>query len=64
MNKCNQNVRLALQLYNVKQWELAEALGMAETTLCRKLRTELSPELAETMISLIKKLSAKSAEGR
>ena len=45
----NQKIRDAMKLHGVKQWELAKALGIGETTLCRKLRFELSPE-DQTMI--------------
>lgn len=63
MYKSNQDVRMAMRIHDVKQWELADALGMAEATLSRKLRTELSPELRTKMVSMIKKLAAKADEG-
>lgn len=63
MPKCNQEIRMTMMIYDVKQWELAESLGMAEATLSRKLRTELSPELKEKMIDLIKKIGARNERG-
>ena len=62
MRKRNEAVRMAMRIHDVKQWELAEALGMAEATLSRKLRTDLSPELQNAMIDLIKKIAAKEVE--
>ncbi len=38
----------------IKQYELAELLGLSETVLCRKLRKELPKEEKEKIIKLIK----------
>lgn len=59
MGKNNEPIRRALRVYDVKQWELAEAMKWAEATLCRKLRTELSPELQGEMLAKIKAIAAK-----
>lgn len=40
----NKEIRDSLKLSGVKQWELAERLGITEFTLSRKLRNELSLE--------------------
>ena len=46
-------IRNALKDANIKQWELAEMLGIAETTLCVKLRRELPDREQEQIMKLI-----------
>lgn len=43
-SKANQEVREALQNKGMKQWELADMLGISEFTLTRWLRKELTEE--------------------
>lgn len=59
MGKNNESVRKAMRVHDVKQWQLAEAMNMAEATLCRKLRTELSSEIQKEMLAKIKEIAAK-----
>ena len=40
----NEDLRKYREAAGVRQWELAEHLGMTEFTFCRKLRHELSKE--------------------
>lgn len=40
-------------------WELAEALGIADTTLSKKLRKELSIEEKERILGIIEDMSQK-----
>ena len=40
----NNAIRRAAKLHGVKLWEVAEALGMADSAFSRKLRHELSDE--------------------
>lgn len=47
-------IRTALKNANMKQWQLAELLGIHETTLCVKLRKELPKEEQERIVALIK----------
>lgn len=51
--KKNAKVRSAMKEANVKQWELAELMEIAETTLCKWMRKELPEELQEKMLQLI-----------
>ena len=37
-------IKAELERFGVKQWELADKLGMADTTLCRKLRKPVTDE--------------------
>lgn len=50
----NTMIRDALKKYGVRQWQLAEMLGIGEYTLCRKLRRELTKEEQERIVSIIK----------
>lgn len=53
--KANVEIRKALSEANIKQWELAEMMQIAETTLCRKLRKELPEDEKEEILDLINK---------
>jgi predicted XRE-type DNA-binding protein len=41
----------------IKQWQLAEALGISETHFSRKLRKELPEEEREKILSVIDQLT-------
>ena len=49
----NEMIRKALKDSGMKQWELAEMLGISEFTLSRKLRNELPQEEKERILNLI-----------
>lgn len=51
----NQKVRFALLENNMKQWELADLMGVSETVLSRRLRKELPEEEQERIVALIRK---------
>ncbi|MCR1905708.1 hypothetical protein [Intestinimonas butyriciproducens] len=53
----NQDIRRAAAGAGVRLWQIAEALGIADCSLSRKLRKELSAEEKERIFSIIKKLS-------
>lgn len=53
-DKANKEIRDALRIADMRQWELADALGISEFTLCSKLRRELEPETKEHILSIIK----------
>lgn len=57
----NQDIRLTAAGSGVKLWQVAEALGIADCSLSRKLRKELSKEEKERVFSIIKAISE---EGR
>lgn len=61
-NEANEAVRSTLRIQNKKQWELARALGIAEATLSRKLRTELPVEEQMEMVKLIEKIAAERGD--
>ena len=54
MNKTNMKIREALREANMKQWQLADVLGVHEKTLCCKLRHELSEDEQSRIIELIR----------
>ena len=49
----NKEIRDALAARNMSQWKLADALGIHEETLCRKLRRELPDDEKARLISAI-----------
>lgn len=50
----NEKVKEALKVQGLRQWELAEMLGISEQTICRRMRKELPPDEQEKIISVIK----------
>ena len=50
----NQEIREALNKANMKHWELADSLGIADSTLSRKLRHEITGEEKEKILSIIR----------
>lgn len=53
----NCDVKTVAKKKGVYLWQVAEALGMADTTLCRKLRKELTAGEKERIFSIIDQLS-------
>lgn len=53
----NSDIRFAAQEANIRLWQIAEALGIADCSLSRKLRRELSPEEKEHILQIIRELS-------
>ena len=53
----NQDVRRAAAGAGVKLWQIAEALGIADCSLSRKLRRELPDEEKKKIFSIIRDLS-------
>lgn len=53
----NQDVRLTAAGAGVKLWQIAEALGIADCSLSRKLRRELPAEEKDKIFSIIRELS-------
>jgi len=54
----NTEIRLAVVAANVKLWEVAEALGIADNSLSRKLRRELPDEEKKRILAVIERLKA------
>lgn len=54
----NIEIRLELTKKNMKQWQLAELLGVSESVICRRLRKELPKEEKEKILTVIKNYEA------
>lgn len=54
-DKTNAEVRQALRDKGLRQWQLAERLGVSENTLCRQLRKELPAEQKARILKAISK---------
>lgn len=53
----NKLIRTALFNCGVKQFELADAMGVHEQTLSRKLRHELSEDEQKRIVKIIKEIA-------
>ena len=53
----NMEIRCAAGGAGVKLWKVAEALGVADATLSRKLRHELPDEEKQKILDIIQQLS-------
>ena len=51
------DIRLAAAGSGVKLWQIAEALGVTDAALSRKLRQELSEKEKEKVLSIIQEIS-------
>ena len=59
----NEEVRIALFQHNIKQWEVAEQLGVSEVTICRWLRSNLPQDKKAEIMSAINKLAEEKKNG-
>ena len=53
----NKEIRCALVNYGIKQYTLADCLGISETSLSKKLRRELPPEEKAKILAAIERLA-------
>lgn len=53
----NQDIRRTAAGVGVKLWQIAEALGIADCSLSRKLRRELPAEEKERIFAIIDRLA-------
>ena len=53
----NQDIRRTAAGNGVRLWQLADALGIADSSLSRKLRRELPDEEKKKILSVIAKLA-------
>lgn len=59
MNQSNFDIKVEMLKAGVKQYEVAQALGISEYTLCRWLRKELDPERKETILATIHRIGGR-----
>jgi len=52
----NTEIREAIQRFGLKYWEVAERVGIADTTLTKWLRRELSDERRSQVLAAIDEL--------
>lgn len=55
---CNKDLRDEMRIANVRQWEVAEAIGISEMTMVKWLRRELD----DTKKALVRKGISKVAQ--
>jgi predicted XRE-type DNA-binding protein len=55
-------VKLLMKQNQVKQWEVAETMGISEFTICRWLRKDLKGKQLERLNSAIKKVRSGKEE--
>ena len=53
----NKDIRLAVKENGVKMWQLADKMGIADTTLCRRLRKELPEDQKRRILEIVDELS-------
>ena len=54
--RANEEIRRAIGAAGLKQWEVADALGVLDCVLSRKLRKELPQKEKERILQVIKSL--------
>lgn len=52
----NYEIRVAAKENGVHHWQIANALGISEGTLCRRLRKELSDADTQQILEIISRL--------
>lgn len=55
----NKAVRAAIEKAGLHHWEVAEEMKIADTTLCRWLRTELPAEKETAILAAVDRLKKK-----
>lgn len=55
----NGKIKEAARRTGVRLWEVADHLGIADSTLCRQMRKELSSERQQELLDAIKAIAAK-----
>ena len=60
----NKEIRDAMAQYDVRQWQVADKMGISEQSLCRWLRHELSEEKKLAALEAIQAIcNARETEG-
>jgi hypothetical protein len=61
--KNNKDIRAEIEKARVKLWEIADKLGINDSSLSRKLRKELSPDEKERIRKIISELTGGGKNG-
>lgn len=56
----NADIRRLMRTNDVKQWKVAEIIGLSEGTFCRKMRRPLDEPLRAKVMEAITELSTKA----
>ncbi len=56
MCQANAEIRAAVKEAGLKLWQIADYIGIADTTMSKYLRKELPPELREKVLAAIREL--------
>lgn len=60
----NIDIKNEMRSRGIRQWEVAQYLGIGETTLCRKMRSELDPEFKAIVLDAIQVLGNPPGYGK
>lgn len=61
MQEKNSEIKMALKESRVRQWEVAEALNISESTIVRRLRKELPLDEKTRILQVIEQLKSNRA---
>lgn len=61
--KNNKDIRAEIEKARVKLWEIADKLGINDSSLSRKLRKELSPDEKDRIRKIISELTGGGKNG-
>lgn len=56
-NENNKDIRLAAAGAGIHLWQIAQALGVTDSTFSRMLRVELTPDDKQRIVAIISNLS-------
>ena len=57
---CNADVKKEMRSRGVHQWQIADYLGIGESTMCKKMRYELDPDFKEKVMNAIQTIGNES----
>lgn len=60
VNNTNLDIRKQMKENNIRQWQVAEQMGISEFTLSRKLRKELPQEQKDQLLEAVEKLKGEN----
>lgn len=60
----NIDIKNEMRSRGVRQWEVAQYLGISEATICRKMRSELDPEFKAIVLDAIQALGNPPGYGK
>ncbi len=61
---CNVEIKERMRIQGVRQWQIAEYIGMNESLLSRKMRRELNPDLKTLVIEALDNLGTTPGHGK